>query len=72
MPTTKNRLAEIRGEAGLSRAALARELEVDQATVWRWENGERNLSDETKLRLAARFDVSVPYLMGWPEPKAAA
>lgn len=71
MPTTPNRLAELRQAAGLSRPALARELNVDQMTVYRWEKGRLGIKDERKLWLAARFDVSVPYLMGWPEREAA-
>ncbi len=70
MPTP-NRLAEIRTTAGVSQSALARELDIDKSTVWRWEQGKRQIPDETKLQLAARFDVSVSELMGWPETSAA-
>jgi transcriptional regulator with XRE-family HTH domain len=66
MPTP-NRLAEIRAAAGMSQAALARELNIDKSTIWRWEQGKRKISDDTKLRLAALFGVSVAHLMGWPE-----
>lgn len=69
MPT--NRLAEIRTAAGLSQSALARELNIDKITVYRWEKGRRGIDDATKLWLAARFDVDVAYLMGWPEREAA-
>lgn len=68
MPTP-NRLAEIRTAAGLSQSQLARELNIDKVTVWRWEKGQRGIDDTTKLWLSARFNVSVPYLMGWPEPE---
>lgn len=62
-----NRLAEIRSAAGVSQAALSRELNIDKSTVWRWEQGSRQVPDDVKLWLAARFGVTVPYLMGWPE-----
>ena len=70
MPTP-NRLAEIRTAAGVSQSALAQELGIDKSTIWRWEQGKRQIRDETKLQLAARFDVSVLRLMGWPETSAA-
>lgn len=69
MATTPNRLTELRNAAGLSRTALARELNVDPHTLYRWEKGRLGIKDERKLELAARFNVSVPYLMGWPEPE---
>jgi len=33
-------LDQVRREAGLSRKALADVLEVDESSVWRWENGK--------------------------------
>lgn len=73
MPTP-NRLAEIRSAAGVSQMDLAGELGVDKSTLYRWERGDLGIKDDTKLWLAARFNVSVPYLMGWPErePEVAA
>ncbi len=71
---TSNRLADLRIAAGLSQTALAYERGVTSATVYRWEKERTGIPDEHKLALALRFDVSVPYLMGWddPEPVEAA
>lgn len=71
MASTPNRLAELRQAAGLSRLALSRELDVDPQTIYRWEKGTLGIKDERKLELAARFDVTPGYLMGWPERQAA-
>lgn len=69
---TPNRLAELRHLASLSQAALARRLEVDAVTVWRWEHGRMNIRDEHKLALAEIFGVTPGYLMGWESDEAAA
>lgn len=66
-PLPPNRLSELRVAAGLSQSALARELEVDQVTVWRWEKGRMAIRDAHKLALAQRFGVTVAWLMGWPD-----
>lgn len=51
-------LTQRREALGLSRAQLAEEIGVDQATVWRWETGERRpipimakLTEQTLSRL---------------------
>lgn len=71
MPTT-NRLAELRTAAGITQAGLAHEMGVNTSTVWRWEQGRRTMPDAVKLRLAARFGVSVSDLMGWESARQAA
>lgn len=70
MPTP-NRLAEIRSAAGISQMDLASELGIDKSTLYRWERGELGIKDERKLQLAARFNVTPGYLMGW-EPVGTA
>ena len=37
---TKNQLAALRKRLGMNKAQLARVLDVDRATVGRWESGE--------------------------------
>lgn len=64
MPTPNN-LAALRRAHGVSQSALARELNIDKTTVWRWEQGKRQIADDMKLRLAERFDVTPAQLMGW-------
>lgn len=71
LPT--NRLAELRTAAGLSRPALASRLGLkSDRTVYRWESGESQIPDETKLELAAMFEVSPAHLMGWDGAERAA
>lgn len=67
-----NRLGELVEKHGKRLAHIAAHCDVDQSTVYRWRKGETAIPDEQKLRLAEYFDVSVPYLMGWDETKAAA
>ena len=66
-----NRLAQCRAAKDLKLSEVAGALRVDQSTVWRWEKTGR-IPDERKHELAAMLEVSVPYLMGWPEAKEAA
>lgn len=60
----QNRLNELIERDSVKPVHLAAHCDVDQSTLWRWRrNGP--IPDEQKLRLAAYFDVSVPFLMGW-------
>jgi DNA-binding XRE family transcriptional regulator len=43
----------LRQEAGVSRAAVARDVGVDPSTVGRWENGRRLPRGEVGLRYCA-------------------
>ena len=47
-----SRAREIRERAGLSRARFALELDVDPATVHRWESGASRPRGGTRLRYA--------------------
>jgi transcriptional regulator with XRE-family HTH domain len=66
-----NRLRELRESKGIKRYDLAARWRVDPSTIARWERGETPMPDVCKLDLAALYGVSVPHLMGWPEPAAA-
>lgn len=58
------RLKELREQAGLSQAVLARKLGVRQSTVGMWESG-KNMPQNSKLEMMASiFDVSTDYLLG--------
>lgn len=48
---------EIRERAGISRAELARALQVDRLTVRRWEMGITRPQLDDALRLAAILDL---------------
>src|ERR1035438_7085314 len=52
------RAVELRDKAGLSRAAVARDLGIAESAVWRWEHGRRNprgLHAAAYYRLLARL-----------------
>jgi transcriptional regulator with XRE-family HTH domain len=48
---TPAELTAWRQQAGLSQAGLARLLDVDKQTVWRWEHGERAIPSYLRLAL---------------------
>ena len=56
------RLKELREEAHVSQAQLARAIGVSQSTVGMWESGRSVPEYKTLLRVADYFDVSVDYL----------
>lgn len=63
-----NRLAELREAHGLSRLQVAAHLgKKTERTVYRWEVGETDIPDDDKLALADLFQVSVTWLMRWPD-----
>lgn len=60
------RLKELRKLNHLSQQALGKEMGVSRSTVAMWEHGT-NPGVEMLARLAARFDVSINYLIGVEE-----
>ena len=58
------RIQAAREQKTFSRPKLAELLGVKPNTIWRWENGERQPSDDDKHRLAHTLGVSIAYLMG--------
>ena len=67
-----NRIRQLRDEHELRPAFVAATVGVDQTTLQRWERGKTEPSTEHMRRLAALFDVGVPYLMGWADRRRAA
>ena len=59
-----NRISEVRKQHGYSQAALGRAINRAQNTICNWENGNREPDNESLLRLASLFGVSVDYLLG--------
>lgn len=57
-------LKEIRMENGLTRAELARALNLNQGTLANYENETREASYEVLIVLAEFFDVSLDELLG--------
>ena len=60
----KFRLKELRKARKLSQLKLALDLNMNQNTVSRYENLERQADYETLIMFADYFDVSLDYLLG--------
>lgn len=58
------RLAELRKKRKISQLKLALDLNMNQNTISRYENHEREADYETLIKLADYFDVSLDYLLG--------
>ena len=57
-------LKNIREEKGLSQLQLALKLGLNQNTISRYENGQREADYQTLILFADFFDVSIDYLIG--------
>lgn len=58
------RLRQLREDRGLSRAALAKKLNVSKETIYRYENNVQDPSFQRVRQLAAILDTSIDYLSG--------
>ena len=58
------RLRELRKKYGVSQLKLAMDLNMNQNSISRYENGEREADYETLIKIADYFDVSLDYLLG--------
>ncbi len=58
------RLRQLRKSRRISQVRLALDLDMNQNTISRYENGEREADYATLIRLAEYFGVSVDYLIG--------
>ncbi|MBE6531873.1 MAG: helix-turn-helix transcriptional regulator [Ruminococcaceae bacterium] len=65
----KFRLKELRKERNISQLKLAVDLNMNQNTISRYENMEREADYETLLKFADYFGVSIDYLLGRSENK---
>ena len=61
---SKNKIAELRKEKGLSQRALAEKLGTSQANLSRWEKGIIEPSIIECWRIADFFEVSIDVLCG--------
>ncbi len=57
------RLKELRKQKGISQLKLAMDLSMNQNSISRYENGEREADYTTLVRFADYFNVSVDYLL---------
>ena len=65
------RLAELRKDKGLTQKELANILFVNFRTYSSYEREECQASDDTKIKIAKYFNVSLDYLLGiidYPRP----
>lgn len=58
------RLKKLRNEKRLSQKELAKELNMSQQTIAKWENNQSTPNPEMIVKIANFFDVSTDYLLG--------
>ena len=63
------RLKELREKSGISQLKLAMDLNMNQNSISRYENREREADYDTLIRFADYFDVSLDYLLGRTDEK---
>ncbi len=61
------RLKELRKKKGISQLKLALDLNTNQNSISRYENGERQADYSMLIAIADYFDVSIDYLLGRTE-----
>ena len=66
------RIRTIRKDKNISSEALAEKLDIAVESLWHIENGARNTSLGTLLKIAVELDVSLDYLVGRTESPVAA
>jgi transcriptional regulator with XRE-family HTH domain len=64
MELLPKRILQLRENAMLSQARLARELEISQTAINRYEHGDAAISAKALCAYADFFDISVDYLLG--------
>lgn len=63
----KFRLKELRIKRNITQLKLALDLNMNQNSISRYENMEREADYETLIKFADYFDVSIDYLLGRTE-----
>lgn len=63
------RLKELREEKGISQLKLAMDLNMNQNSISRYENGLREADYKTLIAFADYFNVSLDYLLGRTDRK---
>ncbi len=58
------KLKELRKKHHISQLKLAMDLGMNQNSISRYENGEREADYQTLIAFADYFDVSIDYLLG--------
>ncbi|MBR2970413.1 MAG: helix-turn-helix transcriptional regulator [Clostridia bacterium] len=63
------RLKELRKKRNISQLKLALDLNMNQNTISRYENMERQADYETLVKFAEYFGVTIDYLLGREDDK---
>lgn len=58
------RLKELRKQRNITQLKLAMDLNMNQNTISRYENGEREAGYSELIKIADYFNVSIDYLLG--------
>ena len=66
-----NRIKELRSEAGMLQADLAKVLKVRQNTVSNWETGRHEPDQDALCAMSKIFNVSIDYILGNTDTKKA-
>lgn len=64
LPYMNFRLKELRENKKISQLKLAMDLNMNQNTISRYENMEREADYETLIKIADYFHVTLDYLLG--------
>lgn len=64
------KLKELRKQHKISQIKLAIDLNMNQNTISRYENMERQADYQTLIRFADYFNVSIDYLLGRENKKS--
>lgn len=54
----------LRKKNGISQIKMAMDLNLTQNTISQYENGKRNIDNQTLIMIADYFDVSTDYILG--------
>ena len=65
--TFADRLKEVRKDAGLTQAELAKELGVSTGSVAMWETEKRNPDYEMLNKISELFNKKIDYVLGFSE-----
>lgn len=63
MKKLSHRIVNLRKEAGMSQAQLARKLNISPSALGNYEQGRRNPDLDTLVMMSYIFDVSLDYLI---------
>ena len=64
MEATSRRMFDLRTNIKLTQARLAKELEISQSAINRYEHNDAAVPDNVLVKYADFFDVSADYILG--------